>query len=773
MSILDLPVDILLLIFPHLDATSFLHLSSTCKALHNADFLNDAAFWSTLVRTTFRVPNQPTAQHDGKRWQKLYKRLLTQSRIYTWGDNDKACLGHSYDAPAAMARLGPPRARRVNALRRRHISWPAEMDSTESLGVISDVQCGGWSTTMLTAKGTLYTVGVLDGLQFDHQRAPFMQTPARQPTALKYPPGFVQPHERNDASTAIQQFSTGRAHVLGLSDSGRIWSWQNIELAALHVMFLNHDTKEDGTAAGRGTVHKVVAGWNKSAALIEGIGIVLWDPLQRGHDDTAIEDAVLVLESAVVPNTGYRRSKGKKSTHTADTNADIAESVGQVGNFILLEHVLLFSTDIGKVFAAQIFWDDHEQRVGEPVEITISDSETETFATDVQGSFRSFAIFTRDGNVLTSNQDRLMDLLRDNQAPDKIFTRIPALQHCGVISVAFGDYHFHALHSSGHITSYGNEPQACGALGLGGHGDPEGRLRGIRYQGMGGDGRLVPHAYTEGRRVWFEEEKRDWIKFLTAGGVDAEEASQRMRMALGTPDVRCQGEVSEWIEQQGRDWESKFKLEGEEDDELGAYFALSVTAAGWHSGALVLVNEELAAKVQAACEVREPSSTTAESEQDAQYPPAEDANSSLVAYAVSTALDYGRWFLGLAPYNVPAPAPQHAHHNNTAGAASNRVGEQIHIPRNYGDSPREGYKYVWAKDSFPRLVLSSGEEMPGEVGFDEWRFARPEFDLDAGCLYCVRETPKIGNLSFDRRSWLFANGRECIAPAESDQVAMN
>ncbi|KAK0768689.1 hypothetical protein LTR59_017504, partial [Friedmanniomyces endolithicus] len=109
MSILDLPVDILLLIFPHLDATSFLHLSSTCKALHNADFLNDAAFWSTLVRTTFRVPNQPTAQHDGKRWQKLYKRLLTQSRIYTWGDNDKACLGHSYDAPAAMARLGPPR----------------------------------------------------------------------------------------------------------------------------------------------------------------------------------------------------------------------------------------------------------------------------------------------------------------------------------------------------------------------------------------------------------------------------------------------------------------------------------------------------------------------------------------------------------------------------------------------------------------------------------------------------------------------------------------
>lgn len=30
------------------------------------------------------------------------------------------------------------------------------------------------------------------------------------------------------------------------------------------------------------------------------------------------------------------------------------------------------------------------------------------------------------------------------------------------------------------------------------------------------------------------------------------------------------------------------------DDGLGAYFALRVSAAGWHSGAVLLVNEELA-----------------------------------------------------------------------------------------------------------------------------------------------------------------------------------
>ena len=33
------------------------------------------------------------------------------------------------------------------------------------LGVISDMQCGGWSTTLLTARGELYIVGVMDGLE--------------------------------------------------------------------------------------------------------------------------------------------------------------------------------------------------------------------------------------------------------------------------------------------------------------------------------------------------------------------------------------------------------------------------------------------------------------------------------------------------------------------------------------------------------------------------------------------------------------------------------
>ncbi|KAH9827472.1 hypothetical protein Tdes44962_MAKER02919, partial [Teratosphaeria destructans] len=542
LTFLDLPVDILWLIFPYLDARDFLSLTSTCQALHKSDFVHDAHFWSALVRNTFRVPNQPVVQNDGERWQKLYRRLLTQSRIYTWGSSSEGCLGHSYEPPImGVTPLGvPPRARRSRLMA---ASWPEPMDNTQGLGVVSDVQCGGWSTSLLTAKGAVHTVGTLDADHWARRPPSRRQVPTLSPTPLKYPPSYVPPHQRYDPSTAIKQFSSGRAHVLGLSDSGRIWSWQNVELAALHVRFLHHETREN-QESGPGTVRKVVAGWNKSAAFIEGPGIVVWDPLQREYDDASVEDAALVMETAVVPNTGYRRPRNK-AQRANENDARLAETVGEVLNFVLLEHVVLVNTSIGKLFAAQIFWDDGQPRIAEPIELALSaesGNADAAFTTDVQGSFRRFAVFTRAGEVLTGHQDRITDLMQGVPSEQPLFKRIAALQHKDVISVAFGDYHFHALHSSGYITSYGTEPQASGALGLGGHGDPEGRLRGIRYQSVNRDGLLVPHAYAEGRRVWFEHEKRDWIRFLTAGGAEPEEAAERIRMALGSPDVRCRGE---------------------------------------------------------------------------------------------------------------------------------------------------------------------------------------------------------------------------------------
>jgi SCF-associated factor 1 len=142
-SITELPLDILVLIFPYLDAKSFLALCSTCTAFQQPSIRLDPAYWSFATRSTFRVPNQPVVQHDGDRWQKMYRRLLTQSRVFTWGSNTHCRLGHSY---AERVHHNPtmPRIMRPGRMRSRYqtCAFPTEMEDTRNLGVIADMQCG-------------------------------------------------------------------------------------------------------------------------------------------------------------------------------------------------------------------------------------------------------------------------------------------------------------------------------------------------------------------------------------------------------------------------------------------------------------------------------------------------------------------------------------------------------------------------------------------------------------------------------------------------------
>jgi SCF-associated factor 1 len=559
----------------------------------------------------------------------------------------------------------------------------------------------------------------------------------------------------------IKQMSAGRSHVLGLSDSGRIYSWHDIREPGLYVRFVAHTLVEDGSRS-EGTVRKVVAGWSLSAALLEGIGIVVWTP--DAVRDGARAEAVLIMESEVIENSNYNR----RLTQPSDQSRLLAETVGEVLDFVLLDHFVLFSTDLGKLYAARVDWGNTERRITSSVEIHIpiptssqSADVNSSFVTSVQGSFRNFAVFTRSGQVLTSDQDRIMHLV-DGVFPGatRVFDRIPALQDSGVISVAFGDYHFQALHSSGKITSYGKEPQMCGALGLGGNGNPESRLRGMRNdRNNPQDGVLVKHAYTTGRQVWFEPEKRDWIRWITAGGADPGESAERVRMALGSADTTCQGEVSEWIEQQGRDWD-RFAAPSKDDDGLCAYFALSIAAAGWHSAALILKNDDLASRVRQGWEVPQEAGVSQPESKENNERSESEAGSSTAREASwsDTIADYGRYFIGAPPYNATTNAtpPRYGDppNNRMVNALPPRYGDPPNngtmnaLPPRFGDPPpsqvvaqdedayitdgahsREGVPYVWKDHNFPRLRLQSGEEMPGEVTFDEWLHGRPEFKL--------------------------------------------
>lgn len=480
-SFLDLPLDVLLLIFPYLEARDFISLTSTCKSLYDENIRYSSAYWGPATRSKFRVRNRLAAQQNGFHWQRLYRRLMTQSRVYTWGQNIWGCLGQdaheSRDGPQRVPlrglRLGPGDRRRGMAARpvaQRSHDVPAEMAHGQDVGTIADLQCGGWSTSILNDKGTVYTVGVLDATTVPLPREGVLKP-------LPFPSGYPRAGERYEPATAIRSFSSGRLHILGLSDSGAVWSWYDAETPCVQVKFADIETYEDADKgrSGGGYVREVVAGWGKSGAYIAGSGIIIWDILRRRRVEDGVpeSDTLILKEYQAIPRTSYLRPRKHQRGEDQDSAALGAE-VGEVKGFVLLDSYVIFVTDIGKVFACIFAMSSETGFIYDSFELTEFDSniggDGRTIATDVQGSFQSFAVFKENGEILVGSTQYLdckhkQAFLDETLAIPEPMT-IPALQNTGVIQVAFGDYHFHALHSEGHITSYGYEPQSYGALGL-------------------------------------------------------------------------------------------------------------------------------------------------------------------------------------------------------------------------------------------------------------------------------------------------------------------
>ena len=125
------------------------------KALHT--YHQDPTFWHALTRTTFRIPDQPLLR--GARWQWLYKKLLTQTRLYTWGDNKSGNLGHENPGPQTQ-RLSPRAAVHGRAWRTEAGSagWPKQPLITEDVGIVADVQCG-WVETREFGTGKTLMLG--------------------------------------------------------------------------------------------------------------------------------------------------------------------------------------------------------------------------------------------------------------------------------------------------------------------------------------------------------------------------------------------------------------------------------------------------------------------------------------------------------------------------------------------------------------------------------------------------------------------------------------
>lgn len=454
---------------------------------------------------------------------------------------------------------------------------------------------------------------------------------------------------------------------------------------------------------------------------VANVGIIYWasvresDLVQGGQQEALQVHDAMLIESVTIPGTNYRRNGN-------DRNVDdrLESRIGQVMNHVVLAGYIVFTTDLHKIFCYRTTFPMPALEVPEPIELSTfyNALPDQPFKIrDLQGAFTRFAIFTDSGDIITGTEEFLSQFHQastsstaDSPIPLPLPDIIPSLQSKSIISLAFGDHHFHALHANGTITSYGQELQRCGALGLGGstngptNGPANGRARGVLVTQAGfGNGRL-PHG--EGRTVWFEPLMEKWLEDVMSKSEDVEANARREMLLSGDEGVRKA--IADYLEQEGSKWEEGVT----EDGEMGAYFALKVAAAGWHSAALVLVDEEKAEKarekhiIKASPQKSRNSSPAPSLQSDDSYEVIDSPGEQLInaVYGIyEWVWEFCRWFLGLTQRDATREAAKKQHdHGN---------GEES------DDDPE--VMYTWSDNPFPRLRLPDGELMAGESPLTE------------------------------------------------------
>ena len=390
----------------------------------------------------------------------------------------------------------------------------------------------------------------------------------------------------------------------------------------------------------------------------------------------------------IIPGTGYRRKHDDRDLNTLESR------VGEVTNHIVIAGYIVFTTDKDKIFCYPTLSINIREVEffprSEPIELSTfyPDNPRSPFhIRDLQGSYRSFAVFTDSGAVLTASRT-LLDSHSYRLSPLLPPDVLPGLQSKSVISIAFGDHHFLALHSYGEISSYGVECQSCGSLGLGGRRISS--LRGLRRRFVR-DSRLKKG---EGRSVWFEPMMIKWLEDMREKMED-DEAYERAQMMRDRHEGACDA-LSDYLEREGRKWEGGITSEGE----LGAYFVLKASAAGWSSAALVLVDEEKAEKARRKHIVVSISKDQSPVDQMKEETVAYSARE----YAVDLIVRAACWLLGLTARDAAA--------RRIAQSSADFCFQQT------GDGERNsdgGTSYTWSNQRFPRLRMADGEVMPGEI----------------------------------------------------------
>ncbi|WWC69286.1 uncharacterized protein I206_103224 [Kwoniella pini CBS 10737] len=300
-TLTDIPNEVVLdYLLPELQLSDITSLSAVNRQFNI--LTSDPAFWrnKTLQDFTFPSTSHPFISNSNW-WKRVYLGLL-KPKSYVWGSSDNNRLGGA-ELNNNNKRFGrfidlPSEINWINSKQGKNKNWSESLKDSLTFAIsgitssstqissnqdifgdndagVVDLQAGGWSFTARQSDGSIWVWGQLDGSRpgFRLHSWDDKHCPCPHPTRIPVP-------------CQAESISAGRRHLLILDSDNLIWELRAWGRAYHHTS--SELTAPTGHGINRSPPHiiQLSTGWQHSAALTARGEIHVWYPFSDSYEQS-------------------------------------------------------------------------------------------------------------------------------------------------------------------------------------------------------------------------------------------------------------------------------------------------------------------------------------------------------------------------------------------------------------------------------------------------------------------------------------------------------
>jgi SCF-associated factor 1 len=298
----------------------------------------------------------------------------------------------------------------------------------------------------------------------------------------------------------IQRISVGRRNCLALADNGNLLTVDlDFQYPAI-IKLTSPDIVSPDLPNGEHPVLHMSAGWRFAAAVIKGIGLMVWNSEVAGEDRRLIRRSNALLQRNRLLNRNF---KARQVMRTEEVGVE-PEQAGdlEIIGLMVGDGFLIYLTHGGTVHRVNIVYESIDSP-DQPISFLLEEFAATPKLSYLSGSFFHFGLFNATGTVLVGSIDSMHT--SNPQKPT-------GLQNRGVVALSWGDWHGLALCEDGSILTWGRELSGNGCLGLGYRDLDDAREMGLTISGT------VINCLEPMRIAGYGGEEADYFAFGVAAG---------------------------------------------------------------------------------------------------------------------------------------------------------------------------------------------------------------------------------------------------------------